>query len=96
MLTEILLTWGLPLTIPIERLTLAGTTVYSIAEGVRLVCLDRAVTIEVIEAMAARHPDAIVCLDSGFATDQAKANAAQTIKNHTRDGESASIDFKVL
>ncbi len=96
LLTEVLLTWGLPLTTPVERLTLAGKTVFSVAEGVRLVCLDRQVTIDVIEAMAARAPVMILCLDSGFATDQDKSNAAQTIKARSRDSESDAIIFQVL
>jgi len=45
------------------------------------VCLDRALTLEVIRAMAARQPARVVCLDVGFAgNDQLEANAVQTFK----------------
>lgn len=96
LLTEVLLTAGLPLTTPVERLTLAGKTVFSLADGVWLVCLERDLTIEAVEAMAARDPDKIICLDAGFATDQVKANAAQTIRAHRRDGDASSIQLQVL
>jgi adenine-specific DNA-methyltransferase len=81
LLYEILLKSGFPLTTPVEALTLEGKTVYSIAGGDLLVCLDRALTLEVIRVMAARQPARVVCLDVGFAgNDQLKANAVQTFK----------------
>jgi len=81
LLYEILLKSGFPLTTPIETLTLEGKTVYSVAGGDLFVCLDRALTLEVIRAMAARQPARVVCLDLGFAgNDQLKANAVQTFK----------------
>jgi adenine-specific DNA-methyltransferase len=81
LLYEILLKSGFPLTTPVEKLTLEGKTVYSVADGDLLVCLDRALTLEVIRAMAARQPARAVCLDVGFAgNDQLKANAVQTFR----------------
>jgi adenine-specific DNA-methyltransferase len=81
LLFEILLKSGFPLTTPIETLTLAGQTVFSIAEGAMLICLEKALTPEVIKEMAARKPERVVCLDEGFAgNDQLKTNAVQTMK----------------
>lgn len=81
LLYEILLKSGFPLTTPVETLTLEGKRVYSVAGGDLLVCLDRALTLEVIRAMAARQPARVVCLDAGFAgNDQLKTNAVQTFK----------------
>ncbi len=69
------------MTVPVEALTLAGKTVYSVAEGALLVCLERELTLEAIRAMAERQPERVVCLDEGFAgNDQLKANAVQTFK----------------
>jgi adenine-specific DNA-methyltransferase len=42
---------GFELTTPIEKLSLAGKTVYSVALGALLVCLDRELSLEAIEAM---------------------------------------------
>jgi adenine-specific DNA-methyltransferase len=81
LLYEILLKSGFSLTTPVEILALEGKPVYSVAGGDLLVCLDRALTLEVIRAMAARQPARVVCLDVGFAgNDQLKANAVQTFK----------------
>lgn len=81
LLFEILLKSGFPPTTPIETLTLAGKTVFSIAEGTMLICLEKTLTSEVIKEMAACKPERVVCLDEGFAgNDQLKTNAVQTMK----------------
>ncbi len=67
LLHEILLKSGFPLTTPVEVVELAGKSVHSVAAGALLVCLDRALTLELIRAMAARTPGRVVCLDEGFA-----------------------------
>lgn len=81
LLHEILLKSGFVLTTPVETLELAGKTVHSVAGGALLLCLDRALTLELIRAMAERKPERVVCLDEGFAgNDQLKANAVQIFK----------------
>ena len=81
LLYEILLKSGFPLTTPVEDLTLAGKQVHSVADGALLVCLERALTLDLIRAMAERKPERVVCLDAGFAgNDQLKANAAQIFR----------------
>jgi adenine-specific DNA-methyltransferase len=80
-LFEILLKSGYPLTAPIKELKLDGLTVFSIAEGVLLICLEKQLTLEVIKEMAQLKPERVVCLDEGFAgNDQLKTNAVQTMK----------------
>lgn len=81
LLYEILLKSGFPPTTPIETLTLADQTVFSIAEGAMLICLEKTLTPEVIKLIADRKPERVVCLDEGFAgNDQLKTNAVQTMK----------------
>jgi adenine-specific DNA-methyltransferase len=81
LLYEILLKSGFPLTTPVEPLPLAGKTVYSVAGGALLLCLERALTLDAIRAMAEQKPERVVCLDTGFAgNDQLKVNAAQIFK----------------
>lgn len=81
LLYEILLKSGFPLTTPVETLEIAGKTVYGVAGGALLICLDEALTLEAIRAMAAKKPERVVCLDEGFAgNDQLKANAVQIFK----------------
>lgn len=81
-LYELLLKSGLNLTTPIEQLALEGKTVFSIAEGGLLICLDKHLTNEVIKAMAERKPSRVICLDEGFQdNDQLKTNAVQIMKS---------------
>ena len=64
-----------------ETLTLAGKTVYSVADGALFICLERELTLELIRTMAEQKPERVVCLDEGFAgNDQLKANAVQIFK----------------
>ena len=80
-LYEILLKSGFELTTPIEKLTLDGKTVYSVAEGALLICLEKNLTKELIRAIAKLEPQRVVCLDSGFeGNDQLKTNAVQIMK----------------
>jgi len=80
-LYELLLKSGFPLDTPIEKVKLANKTVFSIADGMMLVCLEKELTLEVLKAMADKKPERVVCLDAGFANnDQLKTNAVQTMK----------------
>lgn len=80
-LFEILLKAGFELTTKIEKIELAGKTVYSIEDGAMLVCLEKELTKEVIKAMAERSPSRVICLDQGFVNnDQLKTNAVQIMK----------------
>ena len=80
-LYELLLKSGFPLTTPVEKKTVKGKTVYSVASGALVICLDRALTLELIRAIADMKPERVVCLDEGFASnDQLKTNAVQTFK----------------
>jgi adenine-specific DNA-methyltransferase len=80
-LYELLLKSGFPLTTPVEKQTLAGKTIYSVAGGALIICLEPELTLELIRAIAALKPERVVCLDEGFAgNDQLKANAVQTFK----------------
>ena len=80
-LYEILLKSGFPLTTPVENIELEGKTVYSVAGGGMLICLEKELTLEVIRAMAEKKPQRVICLDLGFAgNDQLKANAVQIFK----------------
>lgn len=80
-LTEILLKSGFSLGTRSEILKLAGKSVYSVANGALLICLDRKLTLDLIRAMADRKPERVVCLDEGFeGNDQLKTNAVQTFR----------------
>jgi adenine-specific DNA-methyltransferase len=85
-LYELLLKSGLPLalTVRVEKQTLAGKTVFSVADGdqVTMLCLEQSLSAELIKAIAGRKPTRVICLDTGFAgNDQLKTNAVQIMKS---------------
>ncbi len=82
-LFELLLKSGFDLTTPIEKLMLSKKIVFSIADGALLICLEKALTHDVISDMAKRSPSRVICLDEGFQNnDQLKTNAVLIMKNH--------------
>jgi adenine-specific DNA-methyltransferase len=83
-LYELLLKSGFELTTPIEKLTLAGLTVFSIAEGQLLICLEKELSHDCLKAMAELHPTRVICLDEAFKgtnADALKTNAVQIMKS---------------
>jgi adenine-specific DNA-methyltransferase len=80
-LYEILLKSGFPLSTRVESIEIEGTAVTSVADGALLICLDQALSLELVRAVAAQKPERAVFLDEGFAgNDALKANAAQVFK----------------
>jgi adenine-specific DNA-methyltransferase len=80
-LYEILLKSGFPLTTKVETQKFGKQTVYSIAGGMLLVCLEDNLTLDLIKHIAEQKPERVVCLDQGFANnDQLKTNAVQIFK----------------
>lgn len=82
-LFELLLKAGFELTTQIEKLTLADKTVYSVMENALLICLERNLTHELLNAIAELKPVRFICLDEGFCdNDQLKSNAVLLMKEN--------------
>lgn len=95
-LFELLLKDGFELTTNVTEESVGGSKVYSVADGTLVICLERNLTKEVIDALAdfAEEKDVarVVCLDAGFqGNDQLKTNAVQTFKSRIGHGEDSSI-----
>jgi len=90
-LYEILLKYGLDLTYPITEHTLVGKTVYDVAFGSLIVCLDDGITRETVEAIGKLKQELdsettrVVFKDAGFADDAVKVNAIQLLKQYGVD-----------
>lgn len=95
-LYELLLKAGFPLSTKVEQTELAGKQVFSVEDGALLICLEKEVTSELIDALADAEPLQVICLDEGFqGNDQLKANAVQTFKARAESQES-EIVFKTV
>ena len=87
-LYEILLKYGLNLTIPIEERTLEGKKIFIIGAGILIICLDEKITLEVVEAIAKLKDELqpemmrVVFKDGGFKTDVVKTNAVQILRQN--------------
>jgi adenine-specific DNA-methyltransferase len=80
-LAELLLKSGFDLCAKCERISIAGSEVFSIQDGSLLVCLEKVISKELVNQMATLCPIRVICLDSGFAgNDQLKVNAVETFK----------------
>ncbi|OPH84189.1 site-specific DNA-methyltransferase [Nitrobacter vulgaris] len=95
-LYEILLKSGFSLDTGVSVIELAGKQVYSIAEGALLVCLEKEITPNLMDALAEANPLQVICLDEGFkGNDQLKTNAVQTFKARAQ-AEESEIVFKTV
>lgn len=95
-LFELLLKAGFPLTTKVKAIKLGGKEVFSIEDGALLICLEKEITSDLIDALADANPLQVICLDEGFkGNDQLKANAVQTFKARAASQES-EIVFKTV
>ena len=98
LLYELLLKAGIKPTEAVERITLAGHGVFSVAEGTLLVYLENNIDQALIDAVLARAPSQFICLDKAFhGNDQLKTNAVKTFAtfNHGKLGIDR-VDFKTV
>lgn len=98
LLYEILIKAGFTPTEKVQTMMLAGTPVFSIADGGFLICLADIVTKELVNAVAEKEPMQFICLDSAFGgNDQLKTNAMQTFNARNQGREKANqIIFKTI
>lgn len=80
LLFQVLLDWGIDLTLPIRKDTLCGKTVYNVDDGALVACFDRNITEDLLKTLAEQAPLRVVFRDDGFATDSLKINAEQMFK----------------
>jgi adenine-specific DNA-methyltransferase len=86
LLFEILLKIGLPLTTPIETIDVNGKTIYDVAFGSVLLCLDDDITLDIVNEMLNHLSEDIepkvIFKEIGFRDDTTKTNAIQTLKKY--------------
>lgn len=76
---EMMLKWGLELTLPVEQEEMAGYPCYSVAYGELVCCLAPGLTTDALEAIAEIEPRRVLMLDR-ILDDSLKLNAVQIFK----------------
>ncbi|WGE47333.1 site-specific DNA-methyltransferase [Actinobacillus equuli] len=80
LLFQVLLDWGVDLTLPIEKRVLNGKNVYFVDGNALVACFDKAIDEGIIQEIAKHQPLRSVFRDDGFVSDTAKINADQLFK----------------
>ncbi len=80
LLFQVLLDWGVDLTLPITQETIAGFTVLFVDDNALAACFDADINEDFVKELAARHPMRVVFRDAGFASDSVKINIEQIFK----------------
>lgn len=91
LLFQVLLDWGLELTMPISVEKIEGHEVFIVEDDALIACFDTPIRPELVRAIAERGPLRAVFRDSGFGSDDARINAEQIFRE-----VSASTDVKAI
>lgn len=90
-LFQVLLYWGLELTMPISVEQVEQHEVFIVEDGAVIACFDERVTPAVVHSIARRQPLRAVFRDSAFASDDARINAEQVFRE-----VSSATDIKTI
>ena len=91
LLAQVMLDWGLPLSLKIEPTEISGKKVFKVAENSLYACFDSGIDEGFAKNIAKDEPIRIVFKDNGFASDTAKVNVQQLLKQL-----SPSTEMKVI
>jgi adenine-specific DNA-methyltransferase len=91
LLFQVLLDWGLELSMPISVEKIEGHEVFVVEDNALIACFDAEIGPEMVRAIAQRKPLRAVFRDSGFASDDARINADQVFHE-----VSPSTDVKAI
>ncbi|WOI52589.1 site-specific DNA-methyltransferase [Parvularcula sp. LCG005] len=93
LLFQVLVDWGVDLTLPIRRETISDKTVFFVNhEPYDLIaCFDYGVTEELVKELAKHEPARVVFRDNGFVSDAVKINVEQIFKQLSPSTDVKSI-----
>lgn len=91
---EMMLKWGLELTLPVEKSDAAGYPIWSVACDELVCCMSRGLTIDALEAIADMEPRRVLILDSVL-DDTLKLNAVQIFK-HAGERMGCEIELRTV
>jgi adenine-specific DNA-methyltransferase len=91
LLFQVLLDWGVDLSLPIERQEINGKEVFFVDSNALVACFDDDINEDFVKELAQHQPLRVVFRDDGFASDSVKINVEQIFKL-----KSPSTDIKVI
>ena len=80
LLFQVLLDWGLELTMPISVENIEGYETFVVEDNALIACFGAEVSSDIVRAIAKREPLRAVFRDSGFASDDSRINAEQIFR----------------
>ena len=87
LLAQVMLDWGLPLSLKIEQAKILGKKVFKVAENSLYACFDEGIDEDFAKEIAKDAPLRVVFKDSGFKNDTAKTNVKQLLKQLSPETE---------
>ncbi|WP_430448814.1 site-specific DNA-methyltransferase [Rhodophyticola sp.] len=80
LLFQVLVDWGVDLTLPIRRETVQGKTVFFVDDNALIACFDTGITEDQVKELAGHEPLRVVFRDNGFVSDAVKINVEQIFR----------------
>jgi adenine-specific DNA-methyltransferase len=87
LLAQVMLDWGLPLSLKIEQVEISGKQVFKVAENSLYASFDKNIDEEFAKELATSKPLRVVFRDAGFKDDTAKTNVKQLLKQLSPETE---------
>lgn len=87
LLAQVMLDWGLPLSLKIEQLSIIDRAVFKVAENSLMACFDKDIDEAFAKEIAKYAPLRVVFRDSSFKDDTAKENVKQLLKQLSPETE---------
>lgn len=80
LLAQVMLDWGLPLSLKIETKEIRGKQVFMVAANSLFACFDKGIDEDFAKELASENPLRVVFKDNAFKDDTAKTNVKQLLK----------------
>lgn len=91
LLFQVLVDWGVDLTLPIRRETIQGKTVFFVDDNALMACFETGITEEMVKELAKHEPLRVVFRDNGFVSDAVKINVGQIFRQLSPSTEVRSL-----
>jgi len=87
LLAQVMLDWGLPLSLKIVTKEICGKQVFMVAENSLFACFDEGIDEDFAKELASENPLRVVFKDNAFKDDTAKTNVKQLLKQLSPNSE---------